>query len=112
MNVEELVLAFQEEFAGTSPTPERLAEAVVQLSALLGTINSYILTAEVVFNKKLLEELNTEKAANKARIKAETSGEWIAYRKLKNLREVTIEMIRAAKYSIREQSEERREARY
>ena len=63
------------------------------------------------FNACLLRWYEVEEKANRARIKAETSSEYVRKREARDLKELALEMIGTLKYLLRAYSEEMRLAR-
>jgi hypothetical protein len=96
------VLEFQKE-VGDSKTlqPERAAEILVELTSLLGFVNDEIRKRDVEYNVKLLECYEKESKANRAKILAETSPEYIAKREARDTRELMIELIRSLKFFLK-----------
>lgn len=82
------------------------AEHLNELSALLGSVNSSIRLADLNYSKKLLLCLEEETKANRAKIKAEISEEYQIARRMKDIKELVIEMMRALKFYIKSKSEE------
>lgn len=110
MTIREIIAKHQTEVSKGNMSPDRAAEILVELSALIGNILDEIQRREVAYNKLLLLSLEEEKSANKARIKAEVSEEYGNLRTAKNTYEVTKEMIRALKYLLRAKEEEWRQS--
>lgn len=86
--------------------PERAAELLTMLSAILGNINDEILKRDMEYNVVLLHFLDTEEKANRAKIRAEISPEFQAKTEARNTKELVIEMIRSLKYMLRAKEEE------
>lgn len=91
--------------------PGRAARMLTELSALLGNINDEIREADVEYSCVLLAELEKEQAANRAKIRAETSVEYVRKREARDTKELALEMIRSLKYFLRSQEEEMRLSR-
>lgn len=108
MNVRDLVNAIRVEIRDTDLSPERAGVLCSQLSALLGNITGEIRIADVEFNKVLLKALQTETKANRARIVAETTPEYLRRREARDTKEVVIEMIRSLRELQRSYREEMR----
>lgn len=96
--IREMVCAFQEEVKNTDLLPERAAEILTKLAALLGNINQEILVREMTYKKKLLECYEKETKANRAKIIAETSPEYEAYKVAINIEKLAVEIMRSLKY--------------
>lgn len=86
--------------------PERAAEILAELSALLGSVNDEIRKRDVAYNLKLLACYSEEQTANRAKIKAQTSEEYIRMREARDTKEVCIEMIRSLKYFLTSKKDE------
>jgi hypothetical protein len=107
-----MVGEIQGEIAKGNLMPARAAELLTQLSALLGNISEEITQCDYEYNLVLLQFLENEAKANRAKIKAEVSKEYLAKRRAYNTRDLAIELIRSLKYFLRAQEQEMREARY
>ena len=92
--------------------PGRAAELLIQLSALLGNCTEEITQRDYEYNLVLLQFLDNEAKANRAKIKAEVSKEYLAKRRAYNTRDLAIELIRSLKYFLRANEQEMREAKY
>lgn len=110
MSVRDLINQRQIECRSGDLMPARAGEVMVELSSLLGNINNEILEREIAYNKKLLECLDKEKTANKAKIIAETSDEYRLMREAKNAEKVALEIIRSLKYYLRVKEDEMMQA--
>ena len=108
--IRDIISAYQNELAKGDLQPQRAAEILTELSALIGNILDEIQKREVAYNKVLLLSLEVEKSANKAKIQAEVSQEYQDFRTAKNTYEVAKEMIRALKYLLRAKEEEYRQS--
>ncbi len=112
MTIRELITTIQTEVRDTDLTPNRAAELLTQLSALLGNVNDYVLETELAYNQVLLDLLDSEEKANRAKIKAQVSPEYKAHIQAKNAHELVLELMRALKYFLRGAESELREAKY
>ena len=90
--------------------PDRAAELLNQLSALLGNVNDTIREADVAFAGVLLAHLESEEAANRAKIRAETTPEYLRKREARDTKELAIELIRSLKYFLKAKQDEWRYA--
>ena len=86
--------------------PDRAAGLLNKLTALLGNLNDEIREADAVFASVLLQHLDSEEAANRAKIRAETTPEYQRKREARDTKELAIELIRSLKYFIRSKAEE------
>lgn len=92
--------------------PNRAAILMSKLSSLIGNCNEEIREADLEYNRRLLECLETHEKANRAKIVAETSDEYSRKRKAMNTKELTIEMIRSLKYLLKAFGEEQQVSKY
>lgn len=111
MNVRDLIEGIRRELRDTDLQPDRAAELLTKLSALIGNCNDEIRVAQADYANVLLTFLNTEQKANRAKIRAELSPEYGRMRQAKDIKEVCIEMIGSLKYLVRSKMEEMRLAR-
>ena len=110
MNLREMVKMRNEEIARGDLQPPRAAELLTEFSALMGNCNDEIRKRDVEYNKVLLQFLESEEKANRAKIKAECSPEYLTKREARDTKEIILESIRSLKYYLRAKSEEYREA--
>jgi hypothetical protein len=107
MTIRDLIIERQAEVRNSAELlPDRAAEILAELSALLGSINDEIRKRDVEYNLVLLNALESENKANRAKIKAQTSEEYIKMREARDAKEVAIEMMRSLKYYLRSKEEE------
>lgn len=107
--VRELILEVQAEIRGNPDLmPDRAAEILNLLASLTGNVNQEILERDISYNKVLLEYLETEGKANRAKIKAEISPEYRAKMEARNTQALAIELIRSLKLYLRVKQEEYR----
>lgn len=111
MTVRDLVHAMQKEIRDSELLPERAAQLLTKLTALMGNCNDEIRDADSQYAVLLLRHLETDEAANRARIRAETSGEYQRKREARDTKELVVELIRSLKYYLRSQEEEMRLSR-
>lgn len=111
MTVRSLVKSAQREIAAGQLLPERSAELLGQLTALMGNCNDEVREADMAFAVVLLKHLDGEEAANRAKIRAETTEEYRRKREARDTRELVIELVRSLKYILKAQSEEMRLSR-
>lgn len=108
MTVREIVHACQREVRDTDLQPDRAAELLNRLSAMLGNVNDEIRIADAEYAAKLLFHLETAEKANRARIIAECSPEYQRKREARDTKELVVEMMRSLKYFIKAKSDEMR----
>lgn len=107
MTVRELVKGYQREVQQTADLqPDRAADILMQLTSLLGNCADEIRDADSEYGVTLLHFLDTEKKANRARIRAEISPEFRRKQEARDTKELVVEMARSLKYFLRAKSEE------
>jgi hypothetical protein len=87
-------------------TPQRGRELLVRLTALLGSVLTEMRAADADYALVLLRHLDSDEAASRAKIRAETSPEYARRREAYDTRTIVVEMIRGLKASIRSVSDE------
>jgi hypothetical protein len=92
----------------TDLQPDRAAELLNKLTALIGNLNDEIREADAKFAEVLLKYLDSDEAANRAKIRAETSPEFMRKREARDTKELAIELARSLKYFLRSKEEEMR----
>ena len=108
MTIRELIKERQAEVGKSDLQPPRAAEILNELASLIGNCNDEIRIRDVEYNQILLRFLASEEKANWAKIKAETSAEYLAKREARDTKEVVIEMIRSLKFFLKAKEEEYR----
>jgi hypothetical protein len=111
MTIREMVAAAQVEMRDTDLQPERAAVLLAKLTALIGNVNAEIREAEVAYAVVLLKHLDGEEAANRAKIRAETTPEFMRKREARDTKELVTESVRSLKYILRAAEEEMRLSR-
>jgi hypothetical protein len=111
VTVRSLVKEAQREIGAGQLLPERAAELLTQLTALLGNVNDEIRDADMRYATVLLTYLDSDEAANRAKIRAETTPEYQRKREARDTKELVIELIRSLKYALKAQAEEMRLSR-
>jgi hypothetical protein len=112
MTVREMVRSIQRELRDTEDLmPTRAAELLNQATALIGNINDELRVADLDYKRVLLACLQTSEAANRARIEAETSPEYVRRQEAQHTKELAIEMIRSLKVFLKAKQEEMRLSR-
>ena len=112
MTLRDLIGGIQQEVSKGDLMPERAAELLNQLSALIGNVNDQIMMTDAEYNKVLLHNLDNEKKANRAKIIAESSPEFMAKQQARNTKELVIEMQRSLKYYLTAKKEEQQASRF
>ena len=112
MTIRDMVRQAQREVRDTPDLlPDRAAELLNILSSLLGNVNDEIREADAEYARVLLAHLESEEAANRAKIRAETTPAFQRKREARDTKELCIELIRSLKYFLRAKEEEMRLAR-
>lgn len=113
MTVRELVKGYQREIQhAVDLQPDRAADMLMQLTSLLGNCADEIREADSEYGVTLLHFLDTEKKANRARIRAEISPEYRRKQEARDLKELVTELVRSLKYFLRVKSDEMQMARH
>lgn len=106
MTVRELIRQMQIEIRDTDLQPDRAAELLTKLTALIGNCNDEIRESDMAFNEVLLKHLDADEAANRAKIRAQTTPEYLRAREAKDTKELAVELSRSLKYFLRAKTEE------
>lgn len=111
--VRELVRGYQREIQQTADLlPDRAAEILMRLTALMGNCADEIREADAEYAVTLLHFLDTEKKANRARIRAEISPEFRRKQEARDTSTLIVELTRSLKYFLRVKSDELQTSRY
>jgi hypothetical protein len=108
MTVRDLVRSAQKEIRDTDLQPNRAAELLVKLTALLGNCNDQIREASADYATVLLSFLEADEAANRAKIRAETTPAFQRKREAMDTKELVVELCRSLKYLLKSHEEEMR----
>lgn len=108
MTVRDLIREAQVEIRKGDLTPSRASDMLAELTSLLSTVLEEIRDSEMFYNQVLLHYLDSDEAANRARIRAQTTPEFSRAREAKDTHTVLIELIRSLKMVLRAQTEEMR----
>lgn len=108
-SIREQIKSIQIEVLQGDIPPARAAELLNTLSALIGNCNDEIVLRDNLYAIKLLDELDSEEKANRAKIKAEISEEYKNKMIARNTKELVMELIRSLKYYLRAKDSEYRE---
>ena len=107
-----------EGLADTTPvtTPKQAMDTVHLLcqrlrTALMGNCQEEIRQAEYEYAVVILKYLEADEAANRAKIRAETSPEFLRKREARDMKELVTELARSLKYLLRSAEEEMRLSR-
>lgn len=91
--------------------PLRTSAVLVELTALYATLITELRESEFAYKAVLLTCLDSEEAANRAKIRAENSEAYRRMRLAKDTEKVVVELIRSLKVSLRTMQEEMRMTR-
>lgn len=109
MTVREMVKAFQAEMRAPNLLPGRAREILVQLSSLYGNCLDEGREADHGYAVVLLRFLDADEAASRAKIRAETSLEYLRKREASDTTELVLESIRSLKVMLKSLETEMRE---
>lgn len=112
VTIRERISEYQNEILKGDLLPDRAAEILTEISALLGNINDRIKDCDIAYSRVLLKHLETQEKANRAKIVAETSHEYEEKRTARDTKELAIEMMRSLKYFLRGKEDELRAGRF
>lgn len=93
--VRDMVIAIRDEVSAGNLTPMRAGELATELAALLGNITDHIRACDVAYNRVYAHLLDSEGKANRAKVKADTSAEYLARREAHDQLLVATEMMRS-----------------
>lgn len=108
MTVRDIVRAAQREIRDGDLTPGRASDLLAQLTSVLSTVLEEIRSADMDYANVLLRMLDSEEAANRAKIRAQTTPEFARAREAKDTHTVLVELIRSLKVILKAQTEEMR----
>ena len=108
MTVRDMVKAAQKDIREGDLTPGRASDLLAQLTSLLSTVLEEIREADLDYALVLLRYLNSDEAANRAKVRAEVSPEFQRKREARDTQTVLVELIRSLKIILRAQTEEMR----
>ena len=108
MTVRDFIKAYQREIRDTDLQPDRAAELLVKLTALMGNCNDQIREADADYATILLSFLEADEAANRAKIRAETTPAYQRKREARDTKELVVELCRSLKYLLKSKEEEMR----
>jgi hypothetical protein len=106
-----MLKAAQAEMRRDDLPPGRARDLLVQLSALYGNCLDEVREADHAYAVVLLRFLDADEAASRAKIRAETSLEYLRKREADNALKLILELIRSIKVMLRSLDEEMRLAR-
>lgn len=101
-----MVTEIQTEIMETDLLPLRASSLLLQATSLLGNCATEIREADALYACVLLAHLDSEKAANRARVRAETTPAFARKREARDTQMLLVEMMRSLKYFLKVQEEE------
>lgn len=111
MTIRGLIDEIRREIRDTDLTPDRAAELLTKLTALLANVLDEIRQADAAYAEVLLRCLESEEAALRAKIRAEITPEYQRKREARDTKEVVTELCRSLKYLLKTNEEAMRLAR-
>lgn len=111
MTVRDQIAAYQTEMAGDGLLPGRAREILIQLTALYGYCLTEQRDADHAYAIVLLKFLDSDEAANRAKIRAQTSLEYLRKTEADNTLKVVLESMRSLKSMLNSLDTEMRLAR-
>jgi hypothetical protein len=101
MTVREMIKAAQLEMRRDDLPPSRAREMLVQLTSLYGNCMDEVRESDHAYAVVLLRFLDADEAASRAKIRAETSLEYLRKREADNTLKLVLESIRSLKTMLR-----------
>ena len=112
MSVRDLIKSVQLEIREPGDLlPDRAADLLNMLTSLIGNCNDELRASDLEYKRVLLKCLQTSEAANRARIEAETTPEYVRRQEAQHTKELAVEMIRSLKIYLKSKQEEMRLSR-
>ncbi len=111
MTIRDMVKQMQTEIRDTDLQPDRAAELLAKLTAIIGNCNDEIRKCDHDYAVILLHCLDSDEAANRAKIRAETTVEYARRREARDTKELVVELVRSLKYVLKANEEAMRLAR-
>jgi uncharacterized protein (DUF1501 family) len=108
MSVRQMVKQAQADMLKAAMLPEQQREWHSKLTALLGNVQAEIREADALYAAVLLDIMNTEQKANRARIVAETTPAFHRKREAHDTEKFLMEMLRTLRQNMRSLSDEMR----
>jgi hypothetical protein len=88
--------------------PGRAADMLNRLTALYGNVLEDMTAADIAYNHVMSGALSSEDAANRAKVRAQTTPQYADMRRAHNLEKLTLELIRTLKAFVKAKGEELR----
>ena len=102
---------YQNEILNNDLQPDRASVILTEMASLFGNVIDEVTMADIEYNKELSRCFETEEKANRAKIKAETSKQYMNRRIARDTKELTVEIMRSLKYFLRAKEDEVRASR-
>jgi len=110
--IRERINNYQTEILKGDLQPDRAAIILNEISSLYGNILDRIKDTEMIYNRVLLNHLEEEQKANRAKIKAEITQEYQDLKDATNTEKVAIQMIRSLSKFLKAKENEYQSAKY
>ena len=98
----------QQRLAEGALTPDMARESLVQLTAILGTLATEMTACDLAYKSVLRDALRAHQAANRAKVEAECSDEYAAFREAKDRYDTVKQLIVTCRGYLRSLDEEMR----
>jgi len=112
MTIRERITSIQNKLAAGDVSPDEASKMMNIIAALYGNINDEIRACDLAYAKILLNFLDTETKANRAKIKAECSKEFENKCVARNIKTLADEILRSLRYFLKTKEQEYRAGRY
>ncbi len=109
--IREHIRAISAEVGRSDLLPDRGAELLMEATALMGNVSDEIRAADADYALVLLTCLDANEAANRAKLRAETSPAYQRKREAHDTNNLLVEIIRSLKVVLRMKTEEMRMTR-
>jgi hypothetical protein len=109
--IRERIQKIQRNLRDGALTPDMARESLVMLTALLGNVHDEQRDADAQYKLHLVECMRLYDKANRARIVAETSPQYMRAREAKDTETLVVEMVRSCRAYLRSLDEEMRMSR-
>lgn len=111
MTIQDQVNSFRNELLNSETDANRLAEILVQLSALSGNVANEIIEREFEYSKIYNLLIGSDITAAKAKVTMSATPEYLAYKKAKAVGDMVTQMIGSIKYLIKVKENEYRNSK-
>lgn len=102
MSVRDYVQAISNEIRDTDDmTPARASELLMKLTALIGNVRTELRKREFDYNQVELDAYRSEEAANRAKMLARTSSQFLAFREAQDTLKLADGLVASLKYHLR-----------